>query len=157
MLQSHCTCLQAHRLLNLVFRQILHGEIQDRDNVYATDRQTCGRTHIRGACIIQGVSAAVIFSASSLIDWNSTEDRYRSPKLGSTVTTSLPSFSGRLATLIAATVAAPDEMPHSKPSSSARRRAMATESSLDTCAYTKAGHSSQTGVLQQPLWTAFIT
>ena len=32
------------------------------------------------------------------LTWNSADDRYRSPKLGSTVTTSLPLFSGRFAT-----------------------------------------------------------
>ena len=32
------------------------------------------------------------------LTWNSADERYRSPKLGSTVTTSLPLFSGRLAT-----------------------------------------------------------
>ncbi len=56
------------------------------------------------------------------------------PKLGSTVTTSLPAFSGRCATSLAALAAAPDEMPTSRPSSSASRRAYATASSLLTCA-----------------------
>jgi len=37
-------------------------------------------------------------SASSRMPWNRTLDRYRSPKLGMIVTTSLPSFSGREAT-----------------------------------------------------------
>jgi hypothetical protein len=44
----------------------------------------------------------------------------------------LPAFSSRWATRNAATTAAPDEMPTSRPSSLARRRAMAIESSPDT-------------------------
>ena len=47
---------------------------------------------------------------------------------------SLPLFSGRLASSMAASVAAPDEMPTMRPSSVARRRAMAMESSLEICA-----------------------
>jgi hypothetical protein len=47
-------------------------------------------------------------------------------------TKSLPLFSGRAATCIAAQVAAPDEMPTSRPSSAAMRRAMVIASSFFT-------------------------
>ena len=47
-------------------------------------------------------------------------------------TMSLPAFSGREPTTIAACSAAPDEMPTGTPSSRATSRALATESSFET-------------------------
>ena len=59
-------------------------------------------------------------------------ERYRSPRSGSTTTTSLPAFSGREATWIAPTMAAPHEIPQSIPSSRASRRAISNASSSRT-------------------------
>src|SRR2546426_8570746 len=58
--------------------------------------------------------------------------RYRSPVEQATVTIILPLFSGRFATSMAAQTLAPEEMPARMPSSLARRRAIAKESSLVT-------------------------
>jgi len=78
-------------------------------------------------------SSTPIFWHSSLMLVNSTDDRYRSPKLHRMTTMSLPAISGRVATLRAATTAAPDEMPQKMPSSLAKRFAISIESSLLTC------------------------
>src|SRR5690625_423733 len=53
-------------------------------------------------------------------------DRYRSPKDGMMTTIGLPSFSLRAASCKAASSAAPEEMPTSRPSSVAARRACLT-------------------------------
>ena len=71
---------------------------------------------------------------SSLRAVNRGDDRYLSPKLGSTTTISLPANSGRRATLTAATTAAPEDMPQKIPSSRAKRVAILIDSSLLTCA-----------------------
>lgn len=63
-----------------------------------------------------------------------------SPKLGRMQVTSLPLFSGFTATLLAATTAAPQEMPTKSPSSNASRLAIAIASSLDTCKYHISAH-----------------
>lgn len=72
-------------------------------------------------------------SASSRMDWNSTDDKYRSPKLGRITAINFPAFSGLLATSTAAAVAAPEEIPTSKPSFRASCLAISTASLLDTC------------------------
>src|ERR1017187_10530467 len=63
---------------------------------------------------------------------NSSVERYRSPKSGSTTTINLPACLGSRATFTAACTAAPEEMPTSRPSSLSSRRAMAKASSLVT-------------------------
>ncbi len=60
---------------------------------------------------------------------NSFVDRYRSPRSGRMVTISLPRFSWRLATSTAAQAAAPQLMPHIRPSSLAKRRVVSMASS----------------------------
>src|SRR5208337_4055420 len=59
-------------------------------------------------------------------------ERYRSPRSGSTTTTSLPAFSGRRAAAMAPTTAAPQEMPQRMPSSLASRRVISKASSSRT-------------------------
>src|SRR5262249_43595977 len=60
-------------------------------------------------------------------------ERYLSPVDGMIATINLPLFSGRWPTLMAATTAAPEEIPQRIPSSLIRRLAMANASSLETC------------------------
>mmetsp|Transcript_13605 Transcript_13605/g.23914 ORF Transcript_13605/g.23914 Transcript_13605/m.23914 type:complete len:234 (-) Transcript_13605:427-1128(-) len=70
-----------------------------------------------------------IDSHSSRTLWNKADCRYLSPKLGRITTTSFPLFSGLCAIFTAAAVAAPELIPHRRPSSSARRLAISIEKS----------------------------
>ena len=75
-----------------------------------------------------------LFCNEDYVNRNKTrvERWYLSPKLGRMTAISLPLFSGREAIRLAAVVAAPHEIPTSRPSSSANLLAMAIDSSLDT-------------------------
>src|SRR5208283_4551998 len=100
-----------------------------------------GRIPLLGCLYVTPYGREHGYSAASA---NSGVLRYRSPKSGSTTTTSLPAFSGRRATCRAATTAAPDEMPTRSPSSLASRRARLTASSLPTVTTSSMRSSSYT-------------
>ncbi len=70
--------------------------------------------------------------ASEILGGERGEKRLVHPNDGMITTISLPAFSGRLATCSADQTAAPDEMPTSRPSSLAMRRAMSNASSFLT-------------------------
>src|SRR5664280_1971431 len=109
----------------------VHARVAQSD----LEGRACGRVAV--ACRLEvaaqcGQHRRSAPAGQSLRPANRAVERYRSPKEGMTTTISLPAFSGPAATWRAAQMAAPEEMPTSRPSSSAARRARSKASSFST-------------------------